>query len=723
MQANDSKYLGKQVGSYRIVSCLGRGGFADVYLGEHIYLKTQSAIKMLHVQLSKRAIQNFLKEATIIAQLEHPNIIRVFDYGVQDGSPFLVMNYAPNGTLRQRYPRSTSLSLEKIIPYIQQAASALDYAHRLQLIHRDVKPANMLIGQQQQLLLSDFGLALAVSNSDSQQEINTTAPSLDADAQLVSMISAGSFSSGSQLEVSTAGTIRYMAPEQIQGKACYASDQYALGIIAYEWLCGECPFAGSFMKIASQHVLMPPPSLCAKVPNLPLEAEQVIFKALAKEPTQRFASVSDFAQALQQVSQQAVPVNISIQKNTSAQFRIGTTPPNSFKALDIQSQQTLRPGQDISDRSSANDIPSNLQLVDDSSKSVNISMPAFQTSAPAFEADDTYSTFKLPPEADITYNTSRLPSFSGRIFDTHDSADSQIFDTHDSASSSSDISIIPIPQANIDTDAEAVPDLHDTSKSISTPNILLDTRGDAAIPPTFNTVKDSTQAVRRKLRIAILSVAVITCLIGTAGLGILWYKSTHTNPLKASYHTPSISTLKNTQQANQSTHQSIPLGTAATATSTATSTTNGIQAHSTITNIGHTNNSTPVSLTPGATTQPQTRSTPTPAPIAVADCIQGSPSEIHFTSRFNPLVPRSSELSLTNCGGTGSQNWQASVQSSGWLSLSADNGSIAPGDSTTIQVKTNIDGMRIGNYSGTIYFTAGSASFTVNVTYTITLLP
>src|SRR5258708_4737043 len=223
--------VGDLVGNYRIIRWLGRGAFADVYLGEHIYLKIQSAIKMLHVHLSEKAQKKFLNEACTIARLDHPNIVRVLDYGVENGTPFLVMAYAPNGSLRQRFPEGMRLSLEQVVPLVQQMASALDYAHEQGLIHRDVKPENMLIGAHNQVLLSDFGLALLAQNMHTQA----------ANAM--------------------AGTALYMAPELLErGKVHFASDQYALGVVTYEWLCGQRPFTGSsFIQIGAQHVLVKPP--------------------------------------------------------------------------------------------------------------------------------------------------------------------------------------------------------------------------------------------------------------------------------------------------------------------------------------------------------------------------------------------------------------------------------------------------------------------------------
>src|SRR5947209_6045290 len=156
---------GEQIGNYRLVRKIGQGGFAEVYLGEHIYLRTQAAIKVLQMRLAEHDMQNFLIEARTIAHLIHPNIVRVMDFGVEHETPFLVMDYAPNGTLRQRYPHGSRLLPTDIVPYINQIASALQYAHDQKLIHRDIKPENMLVGRNHEILLSDFGIALVSQSS------------------------------------------------------------------------------------------------------------------------------------------------------------------------------------------------------------------------------------------------------------------------------------------------------------------------------------------------------------------------------------------------------------------------------------------------------------------------------------------------------------------------------------------------------------------------------
>ena len=196
--------VGQQLGNYRLLRLLGHGGFADVYLGEHIYLQSQAALKLLHSQLSEEEAARFVTEARTLARLSHPHIVRVLDFAVHEGLPFLVMEYAPGGSLRMRHPAGTRLPLASIVSYVRQVASALQYAHEQHFMHRDVKPENLLLGAREEVLLADFGLAtLAPASSRSTQ---AKEPPLN-------------------------GTTAYLAPEQLQGKPRPASDQYALGVV------------------------------------------------------------------------------------------------------------------------------------------------------------------------------------------------------------------------------------------------------------------------------------------------------------------------------------------------------------------------------------------------------------------------------------------------------------------------------------------------------------
>src|SRR5262249_36796221 len=134
--------VGQRFGNYRLVSLLGQGGYAEVYLGQHVRLELQAAIKVLHTHLTDQEAEHFQQEAQTIAKLTHPSIVRILDYDVQEGVPFLVMDYAPNGSLRRRSPKGSILALPQIVSCVKQVATALQYAHERKFIHRDVKPEN-----------------------------------------------------------------------------------------------------------------------------------------------------------------------------------------------------------------------------------------------------------------------------------------------------------------------------------------------------------------------------------------------------------------------------------------------------------------------------------------------------------------------------------------------------------------------------------------------------
>jgi serine/threonine protein kinase len=279
---------GQRLGNYTVLRPIGQGGFADVYLGQHIYLNTYAAIKVLQSRMSENDFADFKTEAQTIANLTHPHIVRVLEFGKEGELPFLVMEYCPDGTLRKRHPKGTRISLVECIGYVKQVTSALQYAHSMKVIHRDIKPENMLVGKDGTILLSDFGIAIAAQSSRYQ--------------------------SGQDV----GGTLAYMAPEQFDGKATFACDQYALGVVVYEWLSGETPFKGSPMEIIAQQFRGQIPPLRAKVANLPAAVELVVQKALSREPQERFQSVQAFADALEQASQGKMPATLNAPQDTGS---------------------------------------------------------------------------------------------------------------------------------------------------------------------------------------------------------------------------------------------------------------------------------------------------------------------------------------------------------------------------------------------------------------------
>lgn len=292
-------HIGQRLGNYRLIRPLGQGGFAEVYLSEHVFLGTYAAIKLLQVRLDDQEIESFLREARTLAGLTHPNILRILDFGVENNIPYLVMEYAPNGTLRQRHPRGSILPVSLIHHYVKQIASALQYLHSRKLIHRDIKPENLLLGSNNEVLLSDFGTATVFETLQSQGTLEM------------------------------AGTLTYMAPEQIRGKPRPASDQYGLAIIVYEWLCGMPPFKGVFTEMFNMHMFATPPSLRLFAPGISSELEEVIMTALAKDPERRFATILAFANALDQASNLSTATERPLPSSSAPLPPISPAPPSS----------------------------------------------------------------------------------------------------------------------------------------------------------------------------------------------------------------------------------------------------------------------------------------------------------------------------------------------------------------------------------------------------------
>ncbi len=267
------------LGGYQIIEQIGIGGMATVYKAYQANMDRYVAVKVLPRQLAEdpNFLARFEQEARTIARLENKNILPVYDYGTQDGYTYLVMRYVGQGTLKDLTSQGP-LPLPTVVDFLEQIAEALQYAHDKGVIHRDVKTSNVLIDEHQQCYLTDFGIAKLAASS------------------------AHFTASGALI-----GTPAYMSPEQCSGMAVdHRSDLYSLGIVLYEMLTGAVPYqAETPVAIVLMHMQSPLPSPRQLNPNIPEPVEQVVFRALAKSPDERFQSAYDFAQTLRQALEKA----------------------------------------------------------------------------------------------------------------------------------------------------------------------------------------------------------------------------------------------------------------------------------------------------------------------------------------------------------------------------------------------------------------------------------
>lgn len=260
-------------GRYRLISPVGEGGMATVYRGRDLRLNRDVAVKILREDLTRDPsfLGRFGREAEIVASLSHPNIVPVYDVGEDQGSHFIVMEYVRGRTLRDAIEASGHLRVDRAVAIMERVLDALGYAHRQGLVHRDVKPANILLAPDGVPRLADFGIAHLADASTTR-----TAAIL--------------------------GSAHYLSPEQSRGEeATPASDIYACGIVLFEMVAGHPPFDGpNPLAIAHQHLHSKPPAPLSTGAAGPPALDSVVARALAKEPGARFADAATFAGALRE---------------------------------------------------------------------------------------------------------------------------------------------------------------------------------------------------------------------------------------------------------------------------------------------------------------------------------------------------------------------------------------------------------------------------------------
>ena len=265
--------IGRRLGAYRIQKLKGEGGFAAVYLAVHESLGRPVAVKVLWPHLARNPdfVGRFLREARAVAALRHPNIVQVYDVGQEGEYYYIIMDYIEGTSLLDLLRSKKRVDLTTALSIVEQIGAALDYAHDKGVVHRDVKPSNILLDGSGKAYLSDFGIAKAAWTS----QLTRTGISI--------------------------GTPEYMSPEQAEGREVdHRSDLYSLGIVLYEMLCGSPPFSAETpLAVVYKQVKETPPPFSTWKVKVPKGVEDVVMKAVAKDPSQRFQSGAEMASALE----------------------------------------------------------------------------------------------------------------------------------------------------------------------------------------------------------------------------------------------------------------------------------------------------------------------------------------------------------------------------------------------------------------------------------------
>ncbi len=254
---------------YELEQLVGSGGMSSVFRAHDKVLERTVALKVLHERLvaQREVVDRFTREAKLVAGLSHHNIVAVIDRGESDGSPFIVFEYIPGENLKQLVGRDGPLPVARALELAIEVAKGLAFAHQQGFVHRDVKPQNVLLNGKGEAKVTDFGIARALEANEGETQTGTVL-----------------------------GTCDYISPEQAQGRRVDEhTDVYSLGIVLYELLTGEVPFSGdNFVAVAMQHINTAPPPVSLKRPDVPRRVDAAVERALAKDPEQRFATMSDF---------------------------------------------------------------------------------------------------------------------------------------------------------------------------------------------------------------------------------------------------------------------------------------------------------------------------------------------------------------------------------------------------------------------------------------------
>ena len=276
-------------GRYSIVKRLGSGGMATVFLADDARLQRQVAVKRMHAESPEEVAKRFQREAQLGAALNHPNIVSIFDIEVDDENVLIVMEYVPGGTLKDALARGP-LPTDTALKVLKGVAAGLDYAHEHGVLHRDVKPANVLLDADGRAKLADLGIATA--------------------AEVTSITRTGA----------VMGTAAYMAPERLDGEpGGSAADVYALAAVAYETLTGHKARQGrSAVEVAHAVMNAPPPDLRMRLPDAPREAADVLARGMARDPAERPASAGELVRELCEAFERADATEPAVDQGTAS---------------------------------------------------------------------------------------------------------------------------------------------------------------------------------------------------------------------------------------------------------------------------------------------------------------------------------------------------------------------------------------------------------------------
>jgi serine/threonine protein kinase len=312
--------LGQTIGNYEILGRVGKGGMATVYRARQVNMQRDVAIKIMSADLAEdpQFVARFEREARVIANLQHPRILPVHDFGHEGELFYLVMRLVEGESLYHRLLQGP-LPLLKASKYLGQIAEALDYAHAQGVVHRDLKPNNVLIDEWDNLYLMDFGLAKMLAATQSLTQTGTVL-----------------------------GTPAYMAPEQWRGGAVDSrTDVYALGVILYEMILGHTPFESDTpFTLMYKHINEAPPPLCESLPDLPQAVEDVIFKALAKDPAARYPSAGELAQTFAEVVRVAGSLVAKQRLETSLNKTEAPAPSASLESEPVAAAEIVETGEE-----------------------------------------------------------------------------------------------------------------------------------------------------------------------------------------------------------------------------------------------------------------------------------------------------------------------------------------------------------------------------------------